>query len=339
MDTTPRKRIKIVTLNEHTSLTQREIACQCAIGVATVNRIIRQHSETGSVSPQRSGKCGRKRKTTKRDDAVLLRLSKLNPRKTSDMLRKDLEMTGVHLDSSTVRRRLLEGGRKARKPMKKQLLTTSMKKKRLFWASTYKGWSVEQWRKVVFSDESHFEVQGQRCQFVRRADGESITPKHILQTVKHPEKKMFWGCFTYSGPGPLCPVTGMMNSSSYIQILGSKLVPELHKQFPDGTGVFQQDLAPCHTSKLVQRFFKKERITCLQWPGNSPDINPIENLWAICKARLRKLDCSTKEKMICSVIQVWFHDAEIKLMCQKLIDSMPKRVSALLKAKGGHIKY
>ena len=73
--------------------------------------------------------------------------------------------------------------------------------------------------------------------------------------------------------------------------------------------------------------------------SNSPDLNPIENLWSIVKARLRTRDCTTKEKMICAVVQIWYHDAEIQEMCSKLVDSMQKRVALLLKATGGHIKY
>ena len=67
---------------------------------------------------------------------------------------------GVMVDSSTVRRRLLAVGRKARRPIKKQLLTTKMKKKRFTWAKKYKNWTRQQWRQVLFSDESHILVQG-----------------------------------------------------------------------------------------------------------------------------------------------------------------------------------
>jgi hypothetical protein len=152
----------------------------------------------------------------------------------------------------------LEAGRPARRPVKKQLLTELMRKKRYNWAMRYKSWTVEQWRKVVFSDESHFLVQGQRSQHVRRSVGEPLTPDHIQQFVKHPEKKMFWGCFSYNGVGPLFPVEGMMNSDRYNDVLIQQLLPYMLRTFPDGLGVFQQDLAPCNTSNKMKDFFAQE---------------------------------------------------------------------------------
>lgn len=339
MDLTPKKRSKIITLHEYSHMTQRDIASVCQVSVGVVNKLIRQRIETGSISPKRKGRCGRKRKTSARDDKLLLRISKLDPRKTSIVLKKELEVAGVHIHSCTVRRRLLENGRRARKPIKKQLLTTIMKKKRYQWAKEYKNWTTDHWRKVIFSDESHFEVQGQRCQYIRRSANEELSSRHVMQTVKHPDKKMFWGCFSYSGTGPLQPVTGMMTSEKYAQVLQTKLIPEMTKLFPNGDGVFQQDLAPCHTSKAMQKFFRDNNVNCLRWPGNSPDVNPIENLWSICKAKLRDKDCTTKEKLICSIIQVWYHDPNLQALCRTLVDSMPRRVALLLKAKGGHIKY
>ena len=79
------------------------------------------------------------------------------------------------------------------------------------------------------------------------------------------------------------------------------------------------------------------KIKVLDWPGNSPDLNPIENLWSIVKNRLRKLDWTTKSKLIQFVIHVWFRDEEIKEICKKSILSMKNRVDLVLKAKGGHI--
>jgi transposase len=77
----------------------------------------------------------------------------------------------------------------------------------------------------------------------------------------------------------------------------------------------------------------------LHWPGDSPDINPIENLWRIQKKRLGRLDCSTEECAVTNVIKVWFHDRGVRNICSKLVKSMPKRVHEDILAKGGHVSY
>jgi transposase len=83
------------------------------------------------------------------------------------------------------------------------------------------------------------------------------------------------------------------------------MVPTLRKQFPNSNGVFQWDLVPCHNSKLAKSVFTQQHLKVLEWPGNSPDLNPIENLWAIIKACISKMDCRTKTKLTESVMKVW----------------------------------
>ena len=96
MDITPRNRAKIVTLREHTTMSQRKIAETVGVSLGSVSSILTQKRETGNVEVQRKGRCKRKRKTTKRYDLTLLRKSKLNPRKTSEELKRDMdEMTVV----------------------------------------------------------------------------------------------------------------------------------------------------------------------------------------------------------------------------------------------------
>lgn len=339
MDISPNNRTKIVTLREHTSMTQRAIATECGVSLGAVNRILKQKRDIGTIEVNRKGKCGRKRKTTRRDEAFLIRDSKLNPRKTSQELQQDLAHAGVIVHDSTVRKRLIEGGRKTIRPHKKQLLTAAMMKKRYIWAKKYVSWTVEDWRNVLFSDESHFLVQGQRSRFVRKSDNEKLTAAHIDQTVKHPLKKMFWGCFSYKGTGSLVPVEGIMNSEKYKDLLEQRLEAELRKVDANGKAVFQQDSAPCHVSKVMMKYFKDKTISCLEWPGNSPDLNPMENLWAIVKARLRKMDCTTITKLVEAVNRIWCRDQQISENCKNLVDSMPKRVEEVIKAKGGHISY
>ena len=148
---------------------------------------------------------------------------------------------------------------------------------------------------------------------------------------------MFWGCFSITGPGALVPINGMMNNQTYLQTLDRPV--KMSSKILVIMLYFSKILSHVVWLNQWRLFFVKNNVKVLDWPGNSPDLNPIENLWAICKKRLRQFDCTTKTKLIEAVIQTWFHDIEIEAICEKLIHSMPKRVKLVIKAKGGHIKY
>ena len=150
---------------------------------------------------------------------------------------------------------------------------------------------------------------------------------------------MFWVSFTVFGPGSLILIERIMNSDKCKNILANYVLPILSDSDSREGRVFQQDLASCHISKKIQTFFAQTGVTLLDWPGNSSYLNPIENLWAIIKSKLSKYDCSTKISLIEVIIWIWYHDEELKKMCCNLVHSMPKRVSMIIKSKGGHITY
>ena len=99
-------------------------------------------------------------------------------------------------------------------------------------------------------------MHGRKSQYVRRSDGEPLNTFYILQAPKHPPKKMFWGCFTFNDTGRLCTSKGMIKPTKYLEILEKDLVPTMQKSFSDGNGIFQQNNAPCHTSKKCKHFFE-----------------------------------------------------------------------------------
>jgi transposase len=193
---------------------------------------------------------------------------------------------------------------------------------------------------VCFSDESNFEILADKAQFVRRRSGEANHLDCVIRTVKHPLSIMVWSVISSKGTGRLYIVEGTMRQDQYKKILETKLIPQLRNWFQHGERfIFMQDGAPCHTAKSVSTFLRANNIPVLPWPGNSPDMNPIENLWELVKRRVSENIITTKKDLIEKLIAVWHRDPEVAVMAANCIKSMPRRVEALLKAKGGSTKY
>ena len=108
---------------------------------------------------------------------------------------------------------------------------------------------------------------------------------------------------------------------------------------PEGDIIFQQDNDPKHTSRRAQRWFEEQDIKLLDWPVQSPNLNPIEHTWNHLKRCL-----SDYENAPTGVHQLWervvveWEKISVE-QCQKWIESMPRRIEAVIKAKGAHTKY
>ena len=99
-----------------------------------------------------------------------------------------------------------------------------------------------------------------------------------------------------------------------------------------------QDGTPYCRSKIVNQFLKSKKIQILYWPGNSPDLNSIENLWTVLKDKVSEKQPTNTKELKEAIKAVWVLELSDEY-CQSLVESMPKRLEAVIKAKGGTTKY
>ena len=99
-----------------------------------------------------------------------------------------------------------------------------------------------------------------------------------------------------------------------------------------------QDGVPCHCSKIVTDFFRANKVTLLEWPGNSPDLNLIENLWAVLKDEVAGKHPSNIPALIEAIELIWIREIPEEF-CKDLVESMPRQMKVVIKAKGELTKY
>lgn len=174
-------------------------------------------------------------------------------------------------------------------------------------------------------------------QYVRRPPNQEFFPQFTLKTIKHGGGNiMVWGGFSYFGVGPIHWIKETMNAEIYRDILENVMLPFIDEDMPL-LWVFQQDNDPKHKSKLVQKWLLDHNIEVLEWPAQSADLSPIENLWQEVKRQLKGQNPRNKTELWAAVKNAWYSIPPQR--CMKLVDSMPRRLQQVLKNKGYSTKY
>ncbi len=113
--------------------------------------------------------------------------------------------------------------------------------------------------------------------------------KNLQSSVKFPQSVMIWGAMSSAGVDTLCFLKINVTAPVYQEILEHFMLPA-DQLFKDADLIFQQDLAPAHTAKSTKSWLNDHGVDVLDWPANSSDLNPIENLWGIVKRKMRTRD-------------------------------------------------
>jgi hypothetical protein len=180
---------------------------------------------------------------------------------------------------------------------------------------------------VLWSDESPFVLS---FKAKKRVFGGSTT-KGTLQTVmmgtvKHDKKINVWGCFCATGVGQLCLIKGIMDQEAYLNILEEPMLQSADLHLGGENWHFQQDNDPKHTAKSVK-----------EWPSQSPNLNPIENLWSLLDRTLCNRKCKSEAELFQALTVAWQNLAVDFL--EKLVGSMPQRCQAVIDNRGFPTKY
>jgi hypothetical protein len=225
---------------------------------------------------------------------------------------------------------------------KKPLLRTRHIRARLEFARKYQDWTFDDWKRVVWSNETkvnRFGSDGREWCWKKR--GERLQARPVQPTVKFGGGSlMIWACFTTRGVGHMARIDGGLDAKLYTEILEDYVFQSLdYYKMDRGNFIFQQDNDPKHTSRLARAWFEQNHVELLDWPAQLPDLNPIEHLWGYLKRQLSNYEevPSSMEELWQRVQREW--DKIPVEECVRLIESMPRRIAGVLEAKGGYTKY
>ncbi len=179
---------------------------------------------------------------------------------------------------------------------------------------------MDYWNHVLWSDETKINLFGpDGVKHVWWPPGEEYKYKCVLPTVKHGGASvMVWGCVSAA--------------DLYCDILKQSMFPSLRRL--SRRAVFQHDNDHKHTSKTTTALLKKLRVKVTDWPSMSPDLSPIEHLWVILKWKVEERRVSNIYRLCDVIMEEWKRNPVAA--CEALVNSMPKRVKAVLENNGDH---
>jgi transposase len=332
MDISMKKRWEIVFLSTHKfgpHMSNVGIAKYLRIHESTVRFWLERYEETGDVNVEQ--KSGRKRATTEKQDAKIQSVVAKYPTETVGQIAFRLSKKGINVSETTLRRRFKEAGLRSVKPSFKPLLTENHMKKRFEWALQHQDID---WDQVVFTDESSFHMkQAIRRVWIKRGE------KYYVSTVKHPVKIHVWGCFSKYGFGKLILFKQTLNSEFMCKIYKNGLLPSVNKWFGDNSCDWKllEDNDPKHTSKFSKRFKSNNSIESLPWPSQSPDCNPIENVWSLMKLKINNRPLTSVNNFCRRIKKEWKNLSTE--FAEKLVLSMENRITLLIQREGDYINY
>lgn len=269
----------------------------------------------------------------------LKKISK-DPRQSATKIASEVSLdTGKEVSAATIRNVFKQAGYHSRTARMKPLISKKNKKKRLEYAKAYLNHGPEYWSRVIFTDESKFNIfkSDGKVKVWRKVKTE-MQEKNLTCSVKHGGgSQMVWGCMSANGVGELHFIDTIMDHKLYIDILKKNLNKSVEKMRLPSNYIFTQDNDPKHVATNTKLWLLYNVPKWIQTPPQSPDINPIENLWEVLHQNVRKRHISSKTDLRTTLKEEW--EKITSEVTSNLVNSMPRRLKAVIKMKGGPTKY
>jgi transposase len=260
-------------------------------------------------------------------------------RATLDQIR---EFAQMNVSKSTIRRRLHDMDIHSRIAKRKPFVSTVQAAKRLAFARKHASWTVDKWKKVLFTDESSFEIgrNSRRVRVWRRAS-EADHPKNLAPTFKSGRtSQMVWGGIQHGKKAELALFekhgrndrSTRSTAEDYVRVVYEG---PLKKFFGRKRSIIlMEDGAMIHRANVSTQWIAKKKIKKMEWPASSPDLNPIENLWRTMKVRVQdRFHQGMELEEFQGVLKDVWNEFEPDDY-NHLIESMPRRMKAVIQANG-----
>lgn len=305
----------------------REIHNKTKIPLRTIQRNLKKFRQFGSI--RRKTGSGRPRKINAVEARAIGQWVRQNNRKSLRTMAVELESQyDKKVAHTTIYRHMKTKSYQSSVPTPTPMITEKQRTVRLDWAHRHQN---DDWKRTFFVDETAFSLFRNTVRVWHQA---GCRPTRKLPKIR--QKVMAWGGFSIQGRTPFYTFTKIMDSEMYIQILKDYLLPTAHRMFGSRWRLVQ-DNDPKHKSKKTMEFLSQRKIEVLDWPANSPDLNPIENLFSIIKNNVEKRRPENIEDLKQMMSEEWEAIPQKTLI--NLVNSMQQRCNSCIIATGERIKY
>ena len=255
-----------------------------------------------------------------------------NDETTATQLQAMLASENIYVSLATIVRNRASLGWTYRGSAYCQLIRQVNKQKRLDWARTHIG---DNFSNVIWTDETTVQIETHK-RFCYRKEGQK---PRFKPRPKHPVKVHVWAGISKQGATEVCIFEGIMCAPLYCDILEGTLLPFIAQKFPSPMEHrFMQDNDPKHTSKAAQEFFARSNVNWWRTPPESPDMNPIENLWHELKEFIRGvIKPRNKEELVNGILTFW--DTVDTCKCIRYIDHLNKVLPKVVEVNGEPTGY